>query len=411
MSNSSPLPPVPVPPHVPAELVIDFDFFAPPGADEDIHLAWKRLQSEAPPICWTPRNGGHWMALRGELIKEIQLDHERFSHREFIVPVDPNRDFVALPLGVDPPEHTKYRRLIAPAFLPKVVNALEARVRQIAVELVEGLAPRGECDFIADFARHLPITVFMEMVNLPMSDREMLLEWAEDVVRNGAIEARRAAQMKMHGYLAGWIEQRRRNPGEDLISKIVHSTVDDRPITESELFSVLALLLFGGLDTVASMMGFIARYLAMHPEHRRELLEHPENHRNAVEELIRRHGVSSTSRYITHDFDFHGVAFKEADMIYLTNMLYGLDERINDEPTKVDFHREDIRLAAFGNGPHTCPGAVLARRELMVFVEEWLPRIPEFQIKPGTKPLLIPGYVNGVERLELVWDPATTRSI
>jgi len=379
--------------------------FAPPGAADDIHLAWKRFQTEAPPICWTPHNGGHWMALRGELIKEIQLDHTRFSHSEFIVPVDPSRQFIALPLGVDPPEHTEYRRIITPAFLPKVVNAVEARVREIAAGLVEKLAPRGECDFIADFARHLPITVFMEMVDLPMSDREMLLGWAEFVVRHGSIEERRNAQINMRQYLAGWVERRRKNPGDDLISRVIQSKVYDRPINEEELFSVLSLLLFGGLDTVASMMGFVALFLATHPEHRRDLLAHPELRKNAVEELIRRHGVSSTARYITHDIDFHGVALKEGDMIYITNMLYGLDDQIVDEPLKVDFRREAFPLAAFGHGPHTCPGAVLARRELMVFVEEWLPRIPDFQIKPGTKPEMTPGYVNGVGRLDLVWEP------
>jgi cytochrome P450 len=400
----------PVPAHVPQELVHDFDFFAPPGADEDVQLAWKRLHEAAPDIFWTPRNGGHWVATRAEDILEIQTNHERFSHRVFTLPADPEQTHTPLPLGVDPPEHGPYRRIIMPAFLPKVVNAVEARVRELAVELVDGLAPRGECEFIEDFARKLPIAVFMQLVDLPFEDREILLPWAEVVVRSSDQALRREAQANMAGYLAKWVEARRAQPGEDVISSVVHARVGDRPITPEETFNLLTLVLFGGLDTVASMLGFLCRFLALHPEHRRDLVAHPDLQKNAVEELIRRHGVSNTARYITHDFIHNGVQFRGGDLIQVPNTLFGLDERVNADPTRVDFRREPVRHAAFGNGPHTCPGAVLARREIAVFLDEWLKRIPEFSIKPGSKPQMASGHVNGVTRLELTWDPATTHA-
>jgi cytochrome P450 len=400
----------PVPAHVPPELVYDFDFFAPPGADEDVQLAWKQLHEAAPDIFWTPRNGGHWVATRAEDILEIQTNHERFSHRVFTLPPDPQQTQRPLPLGVDPPEHGPYRRIIMPAFLPRVVNAVEATVRELAVELVEELAPRGECEFIEDFARKLPIAVFMKMVDLPFEDREILLPWAEVVVRSSDNAKRREAHANMAGYLAKWVDSRRAQPGDDVISSVVHAKVGDRPITTEETFNLLTLVLFGGLDTVASMLGFICRFLAMHPEHRCELVTHPELQKNAVEELIRRHGVSNTGRYITSDFVHGGVQFKAGDLIQVPNSLFGLDERMNADPTTVDFHREPVRHAAFGNGPHTCPGAVLARREIAVFLDEWLTRIPEFALRPGSKPQMASGHVNGVTQLELVWDPATTRT-
>ena len=401
----------PVPEHVPPELVRDFDFYAVPGGEADVHLGWKRLHDEAPDIFWTPRNGGHWVATRHDDIKEIQTDHTRFSHRRFILPVDPEQTAVPLPLGLDPPEHGAYRRIIIPAFLPKVVNAVEAKVREIAADLVRELAPRGECDFIEDFARKLPIAVFMAIVDLPFEDREILLPWAEIVVRSPDLQKRREAQANMAGYLAGWVEKRRAAPGEDLISTVVQAKVGDRPINETEIFSLLSLVLFGGLDTVASMLGFICAFLAANPDHRHALIEQPELHRDAVEELIRRHGVSNTARYITGDFVHKGVSFREGDMIQIPNLLYGLDERLNDDPLTVDFRREHIQHAAFGNGPHTCPGAVLARREIVVFLEEWLSRIPDFSLRPGAPPQMATGLVNGVNRLDLVWDPASTRSI
>lgn len=397
----------PVPPHVPPELVRDFDFYAPAGVEDDVQLAWRRLHDDAPDIFWTPRNGGHWVATRHDDIKEIQTNHERFSHRHFTLPVDPQQLFTPLPLGKDPPEHGPYRKIIMPSFMPKMVNKVEATVRAVAVGLIRDIAPRGRCDFIADFARKLPIAVFMTIVDLPFEDRETLLPWAEIVVRSGDMAKRREAQSNMQDYLARWIELRRADPGEDLISIVVHAQVGDRPITLPETFSLLSLILFGGLDTVASMMGFICRFLATHAGHRRDLIEHPEIRRDAIEELIRRHGVSNTARYVTHDFEHKGVRLAEGDMIQIPNLLYGLDERLVDEPLKVDFRRKRIQHAAFGNGPHTCPGAVLARREIAVFIDEWLARIPDFALDPESRPEMASGLVNGVTRLDLVWAPAT----
>jgi cytochrome P450 len=399
----------PTPAHVPAERVYDFDFFAPPGADEDVQLAWKRLHAAAPDIFWTPRNGGHWVATRAEDILEIQTNHERFSHRVFTIPADPDAHHTPLPLGVDPPEHAAYRRILTPAFLPKAINAIEDSVRELAIDLVRTLAPQGECEFVEDFARKLPIAVFMNMVDLPFADRELLLPWAEVVVRSSDQAKRREAQASMMGYLAKWVEARRAAPGDDLISTVVHAKVGDRPIRPDETFNILTLVLFGGLDTVASMLGFIARFLALHPAHRRELVEHPELRKNAIEELIRRHGVTNTGRYITGDFVYKGVQLKTGDLIQVPNVLFGLDERVNPDPLTVDFRREPVRQAAFGNGPHTCPGAVLARREISVFLDEWLQRIPDFTLKPGVKPGMASGHVNGVTRLDLVWDPAAVR--
>ena len=392
-----------VPAHVPPERVVDFNCFDPEGVDEDVQLAWRRLHDIAPDIFWTPRNGGHWVATRAEDIETIQRDHDRFSHRNHTIPMQPPH-FPSLPLGVDPPRQAPYRALIAPAFLPRVVQTLEATVRQVAIDLLEDLQPRGECEFMEDFARILPVTVILGLLGLPQQDRPRLIELAELIVRTPGVERRVEAQARIKAYLADWIPKRLAEPGDDLISKVVHAEIDGRPISEEEMYSVCQLLLVGGLDTVASMMGFICRFLAEHPEHRRQLIEEPALMRGAVEELIRRHGVSNTARLITHDFDYKGVAFKAGDLVQIPNSLYGLDERRVADPLTVDFRRElPIPHAAFGNGVHTCPGAILARREIKVFLEEWLRRIPDFRIKPGSRPVQVTGRVSSVTRLELVW--------
>jgi len=165
--------------------------------------------------------------------------------------------------------------------------------------------------------------------------------------------------------------------------------------------------MFGGLDTVASMLGFIARFLALNPGHRRQIVERLDDEaflKHAVEELLRRHGIANTARIVAQDTELGGVQLKAGDVILPPNLLVGLDERAVEDPTRVDFARPfPIRHATFGNGVHTCPGAVLARRELQVFLQEWLRRIPDFEIKPGTTPVAATGMVNGVLKLELSW--------
>jgi len=394
-----------VPPHVPPRLVVDFDFFHPPGGEEDIHLAWRRLHDFAPDIFWTPRNGGHWVATRAEDIEVMQLDHQRFSHAQFMLPAHP-LPFPPLPLNLDPPEHGPMRALISPALSPRAVQKLTETARATAIELIESIAPRGRCEFVGDFAKVLPIVVFLRIVDLPAADRETLLPWADVVVRSPDPAAKMEANRSIAAYLTQWIQRRAQAPGEDLISRIATAQVNGRPLTPPEVFGLCSLVLVGGLDTVAGMLAFSARYLAEHPEQRRELIERPELMPAAIEELMRRHGLPNTARLITQDFEYKGVSFRKGDMIQLPKVLYNLDERKIPDPLKVDFHRPlPIPNATFGNGPHKCPGGPLARNEMRVFLEEWLKRIPDFRIRPGFKVRTMGGMVNGLQTLELEWDP------
>jgi cytochrome P450 len=396
---------LPVPDHIPPELVRDVDFFNLPGADEDVHLAWRRLQQEAPAVFWTPRNGGHWIATRAEDIEAIQLDHERFSMAQLSLPRPPNAGGArAIPISLDPPEHWPFRKLLQPAFLPRAVDKLEDGVRSTAIALIDAIAPRGRCEFVGDFATQLPITVFMDMMDLPHADIERIRPLADAATRSPDPAERAKASGGMAAYVMDYVKARREEPGDDLISFIGKGEVEGRPMTFQETLSMAVLLMFGGLDTVASMLGFVALFLARNPRHRRQILAEPENIPNAVEELIRRHGLVNTTRLITGDFEFAGAPLRKGDQIQLPNALVGLDERRITDPLTVDFHRErPIKHAAFGNGPHTCPGAILARRELKVFLEEWLKRIPDFEVEPGQTPRFAVGMVNTVTWLPLVW--------
>ena len=393
------------PDHVPADLVRDFDLYNIPGADEDVQAAYAAIQRSSPDIFWTPRNGGHWVATRGEDIVAMQRDYNRFSHQRIVLPPMPDAPR-QIPLEMDPPEHARYRRPLMQALMPAIVAELESKVRQVAIDAVERVLPRGECEFVEDFAKVLPIHVFLELVELPFDDKAYLLELAEDSVRGRDAETRGRSQQLMGAYLLPWIRARREKPGEDLLSKLVNVDIGGERISEPEAISYASLVLFGGLDTVAGMIAFFARFLAQNPEHRRQLVERLDDEaflKAAIEELVRRHGLANTSRVITGDFEYGGVQFRNGDRILPANLFVGTDDRINPDPLVVDFAREKPVHAAFGNGAHACPGAVLARREIRIFLQEWLSRIPEFRIKPGTRPVLATGMVNGVLRLDLVW--------
>lgn len=394
---------VAVPDNVPAELVVDFDFYTLAGKAEDIQLAWAELH-KGPDIVWTPHYGGYWIATRAEDIKVMQVDHDHFSHNEFDIPLNPDR-VKSIPLSLDPPQHTPYRKLLMAGFTPAKVKQYSEVARDTARDLVAKLKPRGECEFIDEFAKVLPINVFLTMMGLPLEDRDFLLPRAEIAVRSNDVDLKTRTQMELAGYLMGHIESRKATPQDDLLGMIVNGEVEERPLTPHEIMAMSLLVLVGGLDTVASQLGFVAHFLAKNPGHRRELVDNPKLIQTACEEFLRRYGLPNTARQLTMDYDYKGIRFKKGDMIQMPKCLYGLDDRINADPTVVDFHRKpsEIKHAAFGAGPHVCPGNVLARRELIVFLEEWLPAIPDFELDSARPPVFAAGSVNGVDKLYLKW--------
>jgi cytochrome P450 len=157
------------------------------------------------------------------------------------------------------------------------------------------------------------------------------------------------------------------------------------------------------LDTVASALCFTAHCLATHPQVRRELAQDRSLMPNAIEEFLRRYGIPQTARVITQDFEYNGVAFRAGEFVLLSKTLHGLDERRFPDPLRVDIRRDVRKHAAFGDGPHRCPGSFLARLEMRIFLEEWLARVPEFRVAEGDAVRTSSGPVNGMLHLPLAW--------
>ncbi|WP_293679867.1 cytochrome P450 [uncultured Phenylobacterium sp.] len=393
-----------IPAHVPAHLVTNFDIYAPAAPGEDFHAAWVRFQASTDqPYLWSPRYGGHWIAMRGEDLIEIHADSEAFSSVRNVLPPVAR----PVPLGalvLDPPDHADFRAFLSAGLSPRVVRGVEPDVRALAEDLVAAIAPRGACDFVADYADVLPLTVFLRLADLPVADRTLLAGWAAENTRNPDPQARNAAARNIRGYLRPVLAQRRARPGEDLLSRVVRAQVQGRPITEAEALGAATHLTIAGLDTVASLLGFVMRFLASHPGHRRALVDDPGLIPGAVKELIRRFPLVIQSREVRRDLTRNGVAFRAGDLIAVPSMLYNLDARIYPDPLAVDWRRSVMATCSFGAGIHRCPGAPLGQRELAMTLETWLAAIPDFEIDPERAPAQAQGgIVATLDRLPLRW--------
>lgn len=397
-----------VPPHVPEELVRDFDFVRDlhPG---DPYLNISRLH-EGPDIFYTPRQGGHWVVTRYEDMESVIKNPVDFSSEEMIIP-RVAKPFRLIPIETNPPQHTEYRAIVQPFFSPKKIGDLEQKSRELTLALIADFSARGECEFVSEFALKMPVGIFMSLVDLPETDADIIVPFINDYIHGATPKEKQAAFGQVVAYLAQKLQERRHNLGDDMLSALLKARIEGgRPLTEPELLGFAVMLLAGGLETVAAALSTIMTYLATHDEHRRQLTAHPELINDAIEELLRRHHGVMFGRVVARDLQFKGVTMKAGDMVLVPVTLAGLDSRRYPDPLKVDFTRKDKKHLAFGAGPHACIGSFLGRTELRVFLTEWLQRIPEFVIKTGTTPELDKGQSHSTLSLHLTWTVGTAGS-
>ncbi len=396
----------PIPAHVPPDLVRHFSFVNTPGAEEDPHRAAAFL-FQGPDIFFSPivfEGGPAWVVTRLEMIREIYQDPATFSSRNLRPPTQLLGDsWPLIPVGLDPPDHTKYRALINPVFSPTRIASIEADVRRVCVELVEAVRDKGGCEFIEAFGRPFPVTVFLRLMGLPLEETAQFVEWEDGLLHAKSPEQAYKSAFETKAYLIDVMKDRRKNPRDDLASLLANSQVDGRSFSDDEVMGLYFMFYLAGLDTVTSALGFTFREFAQSPWLQQELRDDPELMPNAIEELLRAYTIVESKREVTRDIDFHGVAMKKGDWIFLGTPTAGRDDREFPDPHRIDFRRENVRHIAFAAGPHRCIGSHLARREMKIAMEEWLTRIPPFRIKEGDKPRTQATIVWGVTYLPLVW--------
>ncbi|MBS3961905.1 MAG: cytochrome P450 [Sandarakinorhabdus sp.] len=385
--------------------VFSFDIYRDPQLLDDVHGGWLRVKQEAPPVFWTPDNGGHWIANTAASVIEVLRHPEVFSSRFLSIPPNPNQPHM-IPESLDPPEHRPYRQLLRPFFESKAIEPLEHWIIDWTNRLIDKVIDKGECEFVEALGSRLPVSVFMEMFGFPLERFEEFRSLVTGYFAAQASDTERGALAgRIQQVLAELIRARQAEPKDDLVSRLAHIDFEGRKLSFEELMSIGFLMFLAGLDTVTVAMTFGMRHLAHDEKLRARIIDDPACIPNAVEELLRRYAFVATPRQVTRDTLLEGAQLKAGDMISCPLMAVGWDAGLNPDPLAVSVDRPAYRHAAFGSGIHTCLGLHLARLELATFYRIWFERIGHFrEVEPGVRPKMRGGSVMAMESLHLAWD-------
>jgi len=341
-------------------------------------------------------------------------------HEEFSSVMDMNLGNVRpmIPLNVDPPMHSKYRKLLDPLFAPRRMDEQEEDITRRVNGFIDSFIDRGECNFSEEFAELFPSSVFLGLMGLPEDEMRMFLRMRDGILHpekadenalvdgDARMAVMKAAGEEIYEYFGNLIDERTKNPAEDIITRFVKAEIDGERLTKEEILDICFLFLIAGLDTVSDTLTCSYAFLATHPEHRQMIVDDPSIIPLAVEELLRWESPVPTGvpRIAKCPVDLPNGAHVETGTAVMPS--YGaanMDPSAYDDPMDVRFDRESNPHIAFGGGVHRCLGSHLARRELRVTLREWHRRIPEYRIKPGHEKLEYPPGLRHVKDLTLIW--------
>nr|WP_152718197.1 cytochrome P450 [Microvirga tunisiensis] len=391
-------------------MVRDFSLFTSAGMPStpngDPHAAVACAHA-GPPIFYSPYNTrdgrGTWVFTRARDQRRVLQDAETFSSHRSIFASALGENWPMIPLELDPPAHGIFRALLNPLFSPKRVMVLEPAVRERAIALSDRIAASGtSCDVMKDFAFPFTVNIFLGFLGLSDDRLDIFVGWANDLLHGDDIKRPAAARMIV-AFIDELAAMRRKEPVADFMTFVVQAEVEGRPLTDEEVRGTGVLLFVAGLDTVAAAIGFDLAYLARNPKDQDLLRSEPDRIGLAAEELLRAYPTVQMIRVATKNIDFERAPIRKGDYVSCATMIANRDPAEFECPNTIDLAREDNRHAAFGYGPHRCLGSHLARREIVIGLEEWPARIPGFRIKDGTAPITHGGHVFGIENLILDW--------
>ncbi len=392
-----------------ADWATDFDILDD-GYVADPFAVWDRLRGTCP-VAHTDRRGSTWLPTRYDDVVALAHDVGHFSSLKIsVIPVE---DEVApedrvLPYGLppissDPPLHTWTRRLLLPWFSHRRVDGYEAMTRALCSDLVDSFVDRGEADAAAGYAQQIPVRVIAHILGVPGDLADTFTGWVRDVLEFADDPVRRTAGAgALLEFFVAEVARRRTEPGDDLLSELMHSEVDGKPVDDGIVLGTAALVLIAGVDTTWSAIGSSLWHLATHPEDRRRLAAEPGLMPTAVEELLRAYSPVTMAREVVEDIEFEGCPMKAGDKVLMNFPGANRDPEAFDRPDEVVLDRAVNRHVAFGSGIHRCAGSNLARMELRVALEEWLARIPEFHLA-GDGVTWAGGQVRGPRTLPVVF--------
>jgi cytochrome P450 len=384
--------------------VHDFDHTDPRWTENPFPI-WDELRAECP-VVHTERFLGVYMPTTYEAVKQIAYDTEHFSSRRVIVrTVRPEITQSAPPITSDPPEHKPAKQLLLPPFTPDAMKKLEPRVREICNELIDEFINDSKVDAAARYTKHIPVRAIAHMLGIPEKDSELFIKWIHEILELGITDddALVRGVNEMSHYFAGHIEQRKKNPTNDLISTLMNARdKNGQPLSDMHVLGSLRLLLIAGIDTTWSAIGASLWHLAKTPADCERLLAEPALIPTAVEEFLRAYSPVTMAREVMKETTISGCPIKPGNMVLLSFPAANRDPAMFPDADKVIIDRKENRHAAFGLGIHRCVGSNLARMEMTVALEEWLKRIPDFRLDPAGEVTWSEGTVRGPRQLPLL---------
>lgn len=398
-----------IPAHVPPSAVADYPLspFSPTTSDPfdvlipEIH--------KGPDVFFAPNSHpdgfGCWVFRRADEIRKGFLDNEHFSTKDTVrLSENFGEKWDLIPTGIDPPLHTKYRKILNPMFSPSRMVALDGQVREEANRLVDRIVDRGGCEFMHDFAVPFPVAIFLRLLGMSLDEMDQYVEWEHIAVHHSDPARKVEAFVGIRNSLMAVIRERKAAPKDDVLSQLVNAEFDGEKLDEMELLRTALNLFLAGLDTVTSASGWMFKHLATHPEDQARLREDPSIFDSGVEEMLRAFAPVTVSRVCSKDFTAsNGCEIKAGDRVLLSTPIAGRDPDAYPDPNRVILDRAPIHMT-FAYGIHRCLGSHLARRELQIGLETFLKRLPPFRLATDQPTPMYFGFVLGITSLPLTWD-------
>ncbi|MER8235450.1 cytochrome P450 [Streptomyces sp. NPDC094049] len=320
-------------------------------------------------------------------------------------------------LNIDPPDHTRLRRLVSKAFTPRRVAEFAPRVQELTDRLIDSFVERGSADLIHEFAFPLPIYAICDLLGVPEEDQDDFRDWAGMMIRHGGGPRGGVARSvkKMRGYLAELIHRKREEPGDDLISGLIRASDHGEHLTENEAAAMAFILLFAGFETTVNLVGNGLYALLRHPEQRARLQDSIAAGETGlletgIEELLRYDGPveMATWRYATRPLTIGGQEIPAGDPVLVVLAAADRDPERFDGPDVLDLARRDNQHLGYGHGIHYCLGAPLARLEGQTALATLLTRLPDLRLAADPAELRWRGglIMRGLRTLPVEFSPA-----
>src|SRR5262245_36000998 len=321
-----------------------------------------------------------------------------------------------LMLTMDPPEHTRHRKLVNRGFTPRQMRMLEPHIRELTSNILDEVIEQGGCDYVVDVAAELPLQVIAEMLGVPNEDRHKLFEWSnrmigsEDPEYEVSADEVMNAQVEMFMYANELAAQRRNEPRDDIITALLDAEVDGDKLTEMDFNLFFLLLAVAGNETTRNSISHGIKAFCDFPDQYQLLVEDPSRAASATEEIVRwASPVMYFRRNVLKDTELRGQQIKAGDKISMWYISANRDEDVFDRPFEFDILRSPNEHVGFGGGgPHHCLGANLARMEIYVLLEEMAKRVPTIERTGEAQPLRS-NFIAGIKHMPVTY-PASSKS-